>query len=174
MVIQRAEDVLLTHRHRLNIVEVAVVALQYQRVDSGTAAADLRVAQAAAPHHGVEQRADGEGVAQQNRRLQLPQLIQLHQSQRLGEAVEHRAAARQRLVEQIARRHDGGDAGLAFAVGQSVMPDADARHVAQAVGRPGRIARARQAAMAPPIAQQIVEALLFKHLAVYHGSLIRR
>ncbi len=174
MVIQRAEDVLLTHRHRLNIVEVTVVTLQHQRVNGGAAAANLRVTQTAAPHHGVEQRADREGVAQQNRRLQHPQLVQLHQPQRLGEAVEHRAATRQRLVKQIARRHDSGNAGLAFAVGQRVMPDADARHVAQGVGRAGRIARARQAAMAPPIAQQIVEALLFKRLAVCHGSLIRR
>ena len=114
----------LGDRHRLDVVQVAVVALQHDRIDRRGLPADLRIGGDRAADQRIGAGADGEGVGQQDRRLQRAEFVHLHQADALAEAVQHRRGRDRLVAEQVAVvRQDGGDAGAHVALDQRGVAD---------------------------------------------------
>ncbi|MNV56919.1 hypothetical protein D3C71_1492250 [compost metagenome] len=82
--------VVCRHRHALDVAQVAVIALQHQRIHRRQAAAAFRVGGNALGnlclHHGRHAKSVGE----RNGRFNLAQLAQLHQARTLAKAIDHR------------------------------------------------------------------------------------
>ena len=87
-------------RHRLNVVQVAVVALEHQRVHRRPGAPDFRVLLDCRLDLRRRDRRHREGVGQRDRSLQHTEFIDLHQPDRLAEAVEDRRR-RRHLVQEV-------------------------------------------------------------------------
>src|SRR4029079_6608798 len=132
------EDFVAADGAGADVVERAVVRLRDDRVDR----AHLFVA--GQREHVVEERVgDTRHVQrrrQENRRLDLAELLDLRRSHDLAEAVADEDAGRHFLDKEIpAVREDGGDAGAdGLAADDGGVPDADAGDVGDGVERPRR------------------------------------
>ena len=123
----------------LDVVEVAVVAFEDERVDGRQPAPGLRVGGNRLADLRLRDRADGEGVGQCDRRFEHPEFLDLDEADALTEAVDHVRGGGDAVLERIAGvRDDHTDAGLPFTVGQRAVPDADAGDVGDRVAGAGR------------------------------------
>ena len=134
---QRLGVVRFLHRHGLDVIQVAVVALEHQRIDRGQLAANGGIG----CHGGADLRvghgAHAEGVGQRDGRFQHAQLLHLHQPRALAEAVEHGGGCGRLVQERVAgvRAHHG-HAGLRCAIGQRDMAHGDVADVADGIQGP--------------------------------------
>src|SRR5262249_42949357 len=121
-----------------DVVQVAVVGLSDHRVDR----ADLLVARLRErpARDGVHGDPDREGVGQDDRRLDVPELADLKEPRRLAEAVADVNGRGDLLLKEIPRvRKDRGHSGAhGFSLDDRLMPDAHAGHVRDRVPLPRR------------------------------------
>ncbi len=82
------EGVAFRQRARPDVGQIAVIAFEHDRIDRAGLAADVGIGGECPRHQCVEAGADGQGVAQQQRRLDLAELGELHQPGALAEAVD--------------------------------------------------------------------------------------
>jgi hypothetical protein len=129
----------ILHSKCLQVVQVAVVAFEDERIDGRPCATDLRVGRNRLADLRLRHGAHGKRVGQRNRRFQHAQLFHLHQADALAEAVEHDAGGRHFVEERVAGvRAYHGHAGLDVAAGNRGVADGDASHVGDAVACAGR------------------------------------
>ncbi len=136
--VMRGEVVGLRHRHALDVVQIAVVALEDQRIDRGQASAAFGIRADALPDLRGRHGGHRERVGQRNRCFQHAELFDLQQPGAFSEAVEHRDAGRHALQERIAAvRPQHGDAGVDVALVERGMSHGDTRHIGDRIARAG-------------------------------------
>ena len=132
--VQRGEHMVLRDVQAPDVVQIAVVALEDDGVHGAFGAADLVVAREHIAHAGRKGRADRERIGQDQRRLEIPELLHLHESRALAEAVDHMDRGGAAVMEQIPLvRQQGCHARLHIAIRQRAVPDRDPRHVGDEV-----------------------------------------
>ena len=122
-------------------VDGPVVAFHDHRVHRAGVDADGGMAVERMVHERVEAGAAGQRVGHEDRRFEAAELLDLHESHRLAEAVGHVRGGGQLAREAVAGRHDGGHAGAdrrRGAVGRTQRDVADphAGHVGDEVALP--------------------------------------
>jgi hypothetical protein len=91
--------------------------------------------------------ANRERITEQDRRLDLAELHELHQPRTLAEAVDHVGACPQLLPEQIAvMRQHRRETGQDIALMQAAVPDAHAGNIGDRIERPRQQRTAEQTA----------------------------
>ena len=135
---QRGKDMLFGHMQAPDVVQAAVVALADDRVHAAGGLANIRITLQHILHQCRLHGTHTEGIGEQDRRFQRPQLVDLDQAGRLAEAVDDMAGRQHLIVEHIARmRQQSRHAGLDIAVRQGAVPHRHARHIADLV--PGAV-----------------------------------
>ena len=133
----RRRDVIALHVHAADVVERAVVGLADERVDR----ADVLVAgpRERPSDDGVERRADGERVREDDRRFDRAELFDLRRSRQLAERVAHEDRARHLFPKQIAAvRQDGRHPGAhGFGADDGRVADGNPRDIGDGIERPG-------------------------------------
>ena len=135
---QRGKDMLFGYMQAPDVVQAAVVALADDRVHAAGGLTDVRITLQHVLHQRRLHGAHTEGIGEQDRRFQRPQLVDLDQAGRLAETVDDMAGRQHLIVEHIARmRQQSRHAGLDIAVRQCAVPHRHARHIADLV--PGAV-----------------------------------
>lgn len=110
--VERGEGVGLGQRAGANVGEIAVIAFENDWIDRAGLATDVGIVGERARHQRVEAGADGEGVSEEKRRLDLTELGELHQPGALAETVDDIDRGAHLPAEEIAvMRQQGRETG---------------------------------------------------------------
>ena len=134
----RGEDVLAPQGKRADVVQATVVRLAHDRVHRAHGlAAGLGEREG---HHGLDRHADGEGVGEDDGRLDRAELAHLGRARELPERVADEDGSRHLLLEEVPPvGQDGGDARSdRVALDEGHLADAHAGDVRDRVQRSGR------------------------------------
>ena len=139
---ERVRHVLPADMTTAEVVQERVVALADDRVDGAGCRPDLRTLREQVIEQSLGRSSNGQRVRQRDRRLELAELRDLEQPDRLAEPVDHVARRDHLLAKQVpTMRADDRNPGLhrrVRRIDHRPMPDPNARHVRDRVQRPGR------------------------------------